>query len=322
MKKTIYTLLAVCLVSLFACQKDPYPYITLDEAKKIDSLVHPAIKNVAFIYEGNVYYVADFTKPVVQITKDGSAGGPVKLSHDGTKFAYLTAPNNIRIVDNKGAVLTTLSQYSDVKSFDWSADDKTLWILNGDDIAFYGPNMKLPGISYESFRKYSEQEILSASVSINGDLAYIIKAFDFFTGVQYELIIERADKGPAIEYRPDGFSGKPDYVSFSAHNQDLVVGYIDVNSYFSNGPQQNLEYFTDLNSYPAGHFGTVLTPTPVYNSKLNYIVAAGQNKGGTRVPAAFYLGTGETTVFTGANVAQNLFLDKFGFSGVLYIDWK
>lgn len=322
MKKLIYTLLGVCLLAVFGCQKDPYPYITLDEAKKIDSLVHPGIKNVAFIYQGNVYYVADFTKPVVQITKDGSASSLIKLSHDHTKFAYLSSPNNIKIVDGKGNAITTLSQYSDVKTFDWSADDKTLWILNGNDIAFYGPNMKLPGISYESFKKYSNQEILSASVSMKGDLAYIIKAFDFYTGDQYEMIIQPADNSKAIEYRPDNFNGKPDYVSFSAHNQDLVVGYIDVNSHFSGGPQQNLEFFTDLNSYPTGHFGTVLTPTPVYNSKLNYIVAAGQNKGGTRVPAAFYLGTGETTVFTGANVAQNLFLDKFGFFGVLYIDWK
>ena len=322
MKKIIYTLLSVCVVSLFACQKDPYPYITLDDAKKIDSLVHPGIKNVAFIYNGNVYYVDDFTKPVVQITKDGSATSLVKLSHDHTKFAYLSGPGNIRIVDNKGVVLTTLSQYSDVKTFDWSADDKTLWILNGNDITFYGPNMKLPGISFESFNKYSNQEILSASVSVNGDLAYVVKAFDFFTGTQYELIIERADNGPAIEYRPDNFNGKPDYVSFSAHNQDMVLGYVDINTGHPGGAQENLEFFTDLNAYPTGHYGAVPSATPVYNSKLNYVVAAGQNKSGANVPAALYLGTGDTTVSTGANVAQTLFLDKFGFSGVLYIDWK
>src|SRR6185312_2712490 len=118
MMRKIYPLIFALVLLAFGCQKGPYPYITPQEVKKIDSVVHPAIKNVAFIYSGNVYFVTDFTKPVVQITKDGSAAKLVRMSHDHSKFAYLNAGKQIVVVDSTGKQVTTLSQYTQVKCFD------------------------------------------------------------------------------------------------------------------------------------------------------------------------------------------------------------
>jgi hypothetical protein len=317
MKKLIYSLLSVWFISAVGCQKGPYPYITLDEAKKIDSLVHPPIKNVAFIYNGNVYYAADFTRPITQVTTDGSAAKFVKVSHDHSKFAYLNSINQITIVDNKGSLIATLSQYTQVKSFDWSADDKTLYILNDNGIAYYGPAMKLPSISYQSFESLSDLEVVSASVSMTGDIAYVVKGFDFYVGEKYELIIKPANNGKVIEYsNQDETEYMMDYVSFSTNNQDLVLGY---NSpYSGSGAQQRLQFFTGLNSYPDGGYGGGASATPIYNSTLNYLVAGKLNADNAISPAALYLG--ETPVYTSANVAKTIVLDKY--TGVLYIDWK
>src|SRR5258708_6118963 len=110
MKKLVYTLFALVFISVAGCQKGPDPYISLSDKKQIDSLVHPGITGAAFIYKSNIYYVADFTKPVTQVTKDGTAARFVKISHDHTEFAYLNAGGVIQIVDDKGAAITTLSQ--------------------------------------------------------------------------------------------------------------------------------------------------------------------------------------------------------------------
>ena len=319
MKKLIFTLVSIWFISAVGCQKGPYPYITLDQAKKIDSLVHPPIKNVAFIYTGNVYYAADLTTLVTQVTTDGSAAKFVKVSHDHSKFAYLNGVNQITIVDNKGGLIATLSQYTQVKSFDWSADDKTLYILNGNDIAYYGPAMKLPSISYESFEGLSDLEIISASVSMTGDIAYVVHGFDFYVGYRYELIMKQANNGKVVEYsNQDEPEYAMDYVSFSTNDQDLVLGYNS--SYSGSGAQQRLQFFTDLNSYSDGGYDGGASATPIYNSTLNYLVGGKVNADNAISPAALYLG--DTPVYTSANVAKTIVLDKFSLTGVLYIDWK
>ncbi|HWZ04837.1 MAG TPA: hypothetical protein VNX40_14570, partial [Mucilaginibacter sp.] len=189
MKRLIYTLSALLMLAAIGCQKGPYPYITKTQAKQIDSLVHPGITGAAFIYKSNIYYVADFTKPVVQVTTDGSAARFVKISHDHSKFAYLDFSNDIVIIDNKGTVITTLTQYTSVRAFDWSADDKTLYILNNSTMAYYGPAMRLPAFAYPGIVAGTSTDILSAAVSIKGDFVYVVHSFDFNNGDTYELVL-------------------------------------------------------------------------------------------------------------------------------------
>lgn len=317
MRKIHYSLVCLAILVVSACQKGPYPYITLKQVKEIDSIVHPAIKNAAFIYKNNIYFVTDFTKNPVQITTDGSAAKFVKISHDHSKFAYLNTGNRIEIVGNNGAVVTTLSQYTQVKCFDWSPDDKTLYILNGNSMVYYGPSMNLPAFNYPNG---SEQEAISASVSMQGDFAYVVQWFDFFNGYQYELIIQPHDNGNQIVYSNNENAYQMDYVSFSDNDQDMVVGYKNLNDYGSD-VQQNIDVFTGLKSYPDFSYGA--TCTPLYNSAINYIVA-GRNTddNSTNVPAALYMGTNDSE-FANANVAQNIFLTNYGSASAnVYTDWK
>jgi hypothetical protein len=324
MKNLVYILLSVLIISVIGCKKDPYPYISLSDVKKIDSLVHPAIKNAAFIYQNNIYYIADFIKPVTQITTNGSAARFVKISHDHSKFAYLNSSGIIVIVDDKGNVITTLSQYTLVKCFDWSADDKTLYILNNNSMVYYGPSLNLPSMDYSGPDAKSDVEVLSASVSMKGDFAYVVEGFDFMNGYSEELVIAPAGNGQRIEYSdPDDAGYTMDYVNFSSNLQDLVLGYTESGNYFGN--QENIKCFTGLKAYPDG--GAAVgsnSATPVYNSTLNYIVTGLKSSSNTYTgiaPAAVYQEA--PSMYAGANTAKTLILSNYSVAGgSFYIDWK
>ncbi|BAU55914.1 hypothetical protein [Mucilaginibacter gotjawali] len=322
MKRLIYSLLALLIVVAMGCQKGPYPYITKTQAKQIDSLVHPGITGAAFIYKSNIYYVADFTKPVVQVTTDGSAARFVKISHDHTKFAYLDANNAILIVDHKGTLITKLTQYTSAKSFDWSADDKTLYILNSSTMAYYGPALKLPAFAYPGIVGGSNTDILSASVSINGDFVYVVHSFNFNNGDTYELVMVPAATGKAVAYsNPDMYGYKMNYVGFAGTSADLVVGYTDPNGYTD--ALVTTELFSNMNTYPDASYPVTNSASPVYNSSLDYLVATyvDPDTNNAIEPAAIYLGT--PPVFIDANTPHTIVLNKYSIgSGILYSDWK
>jgi hypothetical protein len=326
MIKKYYSLIGLIILIIAGCQKDPYPYITLKDVKKIDSARHPLIKNIAFIYKNNIYYAADIDQPVKQITTNGSAFKFVKMTHAHNKFAYMNASNRIVVVDDKGSVITTLAQYTQVKSFDWSADDKTLYILNGDAMAYYGPTMNLPAIAYPGIINGSTEEVLSASVSMKGDFAYVVHGFSFLYGDKYELVIQPANNGKVIVYTTpdDNVYITMDYVNFSATRQDLVVGYKEQDT--NSDTQQKLIVFTDLKSFPDFKFGGSADAhacTPVYNSNLNYFVGGFVDTNDNNIiePSAIYLGEG--SMYTGANVTQSKRLKKYAITaGDMYTDWK
>src|SRR6185312_9584066 len=134
----------------------------------------------------------------------------VRMSHDHSKFAYLNAGKQIVVVDSTGKQVTTLSQYTQVKCFDWSADDKTLYILNGNTMAYYGPAMNLPAFSIPSG---SDQSVSWVSVSMQGDFAYVAHWFDFSYGDQYQLVVQPHGNGQKFVYtNPDEYGYEMDYV--------------------------------------------------------------------------------------------------------------
>lgn len=321
MKRGLYTFLNCALVLALGCQKGPYPYITKQQALKLAASAEPTIANVAFIYKQNIYYVADFTRPPKQITTDGSAAKFVKLSHDHSKFAYLNTSNILTVIDSTGKVITSLPQYTGVKSFDWSADDKTLYILNNSSMAYYGPAMNLPAFVYPGLPGENlSQEVISASVSTQGDLAYVTHVFDFSYGDEYELSMIPAGKTTPITYS-DPTSGEMDYVSFSTNAQDLVVGYTDPD--FPSDFQAQLDIFTALATSPAFSIGGGCTP--VCKTSINLMVGgfADTNNNNLTEPAAIYTGPPQTEVIIGANYEHSVFLTNYPISGdILYTDWK
>jgi len=304
MKNIYLVFIALLITSVTGCQKDVNPYITKAQVDKIDSIRHPAIKNVAFIYNNDVYFLADFTSKPKQITKTGVPKKFIKMSHDYTKFAYETSLGTIEIVDNTGKLLTTLTQYHDIRNFDWSADDKTLYIINSDNVAFYGPAMKVPSVIYYA----GYYDFISAAVSKNGDLVYLLHKYNFDAMDQYQMVTRKAAGGDPVFYKAEE-SGLPPMktVNFAANGLDLVLGF--------DGPGDNVSntyLFDNLSQYPTHKLGFNSISTPAYQSNIKYMLGAFDNDAGEHLIGAVYLDT---------DIKDN---DKTfaGYAGVKYLDWK
>lgn len=313
LKFTLYITLFACL---FSCQKADNPYVS---KSVIDSLIakkNPIMKNVAFIFNNDVYYLPAFDKAPVRITNSQTNFKKfVSMSHNYKKFAYLNSNNNIVIVDDKGVQLAILTQFNKVKSFDWSMDDATLYILNDNMMVYYGPSMNLPAIDYPGINWATTPEVLSASVSSTGDFAYVFYAFYPFGPDYYKLVIKRADKKADIVYRDEDQNAQMAYVAFSVNEQDLVLGYKPRTTL--NNKLEKIAFFTDLKSYSDGDLEstTQAFSTPRYNSSLNYVVGGYMdNKSDTLKLHAF--GFEE---FKGKNLVRPEFFTK---GNALYTDWK
>ena len=269
MKITNYIVLWVFATIIFGCQKPGDPYISKAESNALYAAQNPAVQNVAFIYNNEVYFLADFDNSAQKITSSGGIKKFVKVSHDHTKFAYQNVSGNVEIIDKTGKLITTLN-YSGIKSFDWTADDKTLFILSNDNLYYYGTALNL-SITYPGITPGYTTEILSASISLKGDFAYIIHYSAYTYGDKYRLVIKPAGGGTTITYDNNTVPYSMNYVQFSANLQDMTVGYRDPT--YSANSFERVEFFTGLGAYPKFSFESSSTyGTPVYNSTLNYTV--------------------------------------------------
>lgn len=307
----IFTFIGVCTTG---CKKEDPPYITKEEAEKIVASANPEVENVAFIYNNDIYFAANITKTPQKITNTPSAVKRfVKMSHDHTKFAYINSANYIEIVDNTGKLITTLTQYNQVKAFDWTADDKTLYILSNGNMYYYGTALSL-SITYPGIIAGYSTEILSASVSVKGDFAYIIHAYAFTQADIYRLVIKPANSGNVITYDNSTRPYSMNYVNFSTNDRDMVLGYRDANASFYS--YERLEFFTNLGSRPdfsyesSSNYGT-----PVYNSTLKYFVCGytGGNFSNTVALSAI------NTTDASKNKISSTYLST---GNGLYTDWK
>ncbi len=305
MMKNIYLgFIALLLTTLTACEKVSNPYITKAEVDKIDSARHPAIKNVAFIYNNEVYFLADFAGKPQQITSNGSTKRFIKMSHDHTKFAYRNAAGSLDIVDKTGKLLASLTQYNDIRNFDWSADDKTLYIINGDGVQFYGPAMNVPSVVY--YNGY--YNFISAAVSKNGDLVYLLRKYIFDGSDQYQMVTRKAAGGDPVIYKPEDL-GVPAMktVNFAANGIDLILGFA------ASGDDVSAVYLFDgLSQYPTQKFGFEAISTPTYQRDARYLLGGLNNDNGEHLMEGVYLDD---------DIPDN---NKTfaGYLGIKYLDWK
>lgn len=293
----------VLAIILNGCQKDPYPYITIDEAQ------NTPVQNVAFIYNNDVYFAADIDKPATKITNTGTFKKFIKVSHDHTKFAYLNSLGYVEVVDNTGKLIITLN-YTAIKSFDWTADDKTLYILSNGNMYYYGTALPL-SITYPGVAGYTT-EVLSASVSIKGDFAYVIHAYAYGYGDKYRLVIKPAGSSNVITY-DNNIDYSMNYVAFSSNLQDMVVGYRGPNDASYN--YTKLEFFTGLNAYPSFSYqSSQAYGTPIYNSTLSFMVSGFTDVNTNKVVLA---------AISTKDVSKNKISKTYISTGNgVYTDWK
>ncbi|KLT64771.1 hypothetical protein [Pedobacter sp. BMA] len=272
MKKIL--LLSIFLVSLFfSCKKAENPYVSKEEIDALIKLKNPDVEHVALIYKNDVYYLENITKPGKRITNTpGVIKRLIKMSHDHKKFAYLEYySSTIVITDINGTVTNRLSQYSNIKSFDWSADDQTLYILSGNKMVYFGTDMKLPDFTYNGITAGSTLEVLSASVSMKGDLAYVVHGYHYLYGDKYKMIIKPANKSADVVFEDNSTYPTMRYVAFSSNNQDLVLGYISDSSKPNHINQAYVFInFRRASEYSFGSYNGMVTP--LFNESKSFAV--------------------------------------------------
>ena len=239
------------------------------------------LKHAAMLYENDLYYFADFSETPVKIeTPASNEKSLVKIHPNTTRFAYLNENGSPVIVDLSGNVEAALTQYTDVKTMDWTADGQTLYMLVGNEMFYYGPALSLPAFTFEEDGvPMLYEQVTSAAVSPNNDLVYTVRYFDnTLTSSAYreKLIFKLNDGSKIIRPNYDQVARRLTVTNFSK-NGDLVVGY----SAEDNEPQklERIELFKDLTKEPTTRGDGNSDPTymtPTYRSDLSYALVGFQ----------------------------------------------
>lgn len=266
------TLVIIILLSIVSCRKD----LAVD----IEDHLYYHIENIGIIKKNDIYYYEYLDRGSIQITNTpDSIKTDLRMSYDHQKFAYKNEDGIIEIVDRSGNSIEKLIDYTNVKSFDWSADSQTLWMLNNNTIEFYGPEMDIPELTFPdvSNGNYPMINIDMLSISSTGDLAYVA-FFEWYPN----------QSGPEMENSEYAFSfirklnnGTNEIVDLSTHyhhhnynelryapfSQDLVV------SLYGNSGTKSIRLYKGNNlDYEHEFIIQGGASNPLYRPDLNFFI--------------------------------------------------
>ncbi|NME68107.1 hypothetical protein [Flammeovirga aprica] len=174
-----FIIIAVAILQ-YSCLSTDRVYLTQEELDQhfktiADAKFKP--KNVAVAVDHSIYFYDQIDQPPHIITEETSTKKRlVKVSQDNTKFAYLNDDNLIEVIDRDGKLITTLEEYQNVQSFDWTEGGKTLYILNDGEVSFYGnTSIIVPEFVYpeESF-KFFNPKAVDVRISSENDFAVLV----------------------------------------------------------------------------------------------------------------------------------------------------
>lgn len=316
-KLTIFIKGCICLSCLSmillsgSCQKDPYVSKDIIQHMRDSASGTKLVENICFIYNNDVYFLNNFNNTPQKITSTPTnTKTEVRISHNLQKIAYINSAGNPEIIDRNGNILNTLTQYSYIKQMDWSSNDSTLYMLIGNQFQYYGPIIHHPLLNFGSIPIGPETKILSATLSKDNDLAYVVEYDDTWNGgIQQKLILKKNDGNNGSEIVNNTYYPyRMTYAKFSTHGTDLVVG-------IENG---TLELYTDLKNYPDLTIEACCNRgfhRPIYRSDKNCIVSSARgfiNLSSSFILSVYYIKDGTN------NNKPNYNNDSTN----LIVDWK
>lgn len=322
MKKILIYLAGVFItLTLVKCEKSPYVSKDLIQHMRDSAIAAKTISNICFIYNNNIYFLDNLKNVAQKITNTPTnAKKEVRISHDLQKIAYINSVGNPEIIDRSGSIINTLTSYSNIKQMDWSNDDATLYMLIGSQFFYYGPAISHPLLNFSGIPSGTNPQILSATLSKDNDLAYVVEYFDFTNGYQQKLVLKINDGSNTWKLVDNtSFNFDMKYAKFSAHTKDLVVGYDDaVGSTYAK--LTKLELYSNMNNFP----DLTIEPCtdcefkyPIYSSEKKCIVSAFKDGSGSSSSTTFVLSTYYTSDVTFDNR-----IDYNNTSSDLIVDWK
>ena len=234
-----------CALFMSACFSSSDDDVTDEPGKQAAALLKG---QVAYTFRNEVYLVDANGKNTRKLTSDGKRKTAIAFSANRQKIAYLTDKNSPVIIDQNGKELARLSNFTNVKSFGWCNQDRTLYMLIGNKVELYGDTFTLPRLPMSN---YIYDDMISVSISSNNDVAYSYETINVSTGNamrSHMIKIKFADQTErAFEEQ-----ARVDFLKWSADSKHL---YFQTYHFFSNVKMANwnmskpLPELTDISNW-------------------------------------------------------------------------
>ncbi|HEX4886901.1 MAG TPA: hypothetical protein VFV37_02545 [Luteibaculaceae bacterium] len=202
MKRILWIVVAV--LGVMACQPEKELYLSTEERDAFEAMINPAILNIAFIKNNDIYLYRDAEKGSIRLTTDSAVLKFMpRISHDGLKIAYIHQ-NGYPIVINAltGDTIRSYPQFAGVTCYDWiagplGANDVSLYMLINDSIKFTSASLTVPNLPLNAatevkqvaFDPAGNYYYLATEERPNGDITRLYR-WEKSTGLIKEMIFD------------------------------------------------------------------------------------------------------------------------------------
>lgn len=324
-----YLMITLGFCFLFSCTKHEAALSTEDQAY-YDSL-DQSHGHFAFIHENDVYYMAQFGEGVVRLTSTpDDTKREVRISHDGSKIAYIDSNEIVNVISIDGAFIDSFHNNDQaIVQMDWTPDDAGLYYVKvGNEIGVHGTEYEMPTPYYSlTFREDADTfQIISLSLSSQGTMAYVVnyaeqKNASYFKNFQEVYTVDATGKFNEIEKHAQAHDFQ--YVNYSAESEDLVLGYSlnTIDEYYNVRTDRlaSLELYPDMEFY--GSSETNIS-TPTYKSDIKTLVAVHKVDNHYRIEKNHFVEDHLTDSKFHEGQFEADTLAGYSSMNPIYIDWK
>lgn len=222
---------------------------------------------VTYVQGGALYMANRGLSSKKQITVNGTVlQASINYSHD--RIAYKTSTGGITIIDTAGVQVGTVPNSTNVKWFDWHANNQTLYLLRNDNsLGQFGPTVTLATTNVENalpFIPALDVQINSVAVQPDGT---VLIPFNFYTGLDFY--------NGVYVYHPAG-SASNYWINFQYDTPNRIrtdkTGQIaEVTAFYSGSGSRTYKFDVTPNAY-LPEIGTDISMAALSADGLNTIV--------------------------------------------------
>ncbi|HBS88240.1 MAG: hypothetical protein A2W91_04460 [Bacteroidetes bacterium GWF2_38_335] len=264
------TIIFALFILFSSCKKSESPFLSQAEVDNYLQNLNEGLDYIAYISENDIYYFTDIDNAPIRLTNTPLIEKTnVQISKNGNKIAYLKEDNYPVIIDFSGNVIDELTEFTNITQMDWSEDGSSLYMLIENELFYYGPELNVRDLTFYNVPYFPYNTILSASISKDLDLAYVMRYYDVADYDYHEkLIIKPYGTDVTLEF----FSthSRMAYVDFSSNYRDFVLAF---NNYSDSKEYIRLEFYSDYTGISDTEKDYGEWSTPSYRSDLNYVLS-------------------------------------------------
>ncbi len=276
MKKLLFPIFLLFFIVHTGCSKYKVQFDgAYDDKTGIDVKSKPKDHQIVYVESGKLYTIdpkLEDIRPYPNLPT-GIVYAAINPAH--TKIAYKTAIGNITLIDSSGTQLAIIASTSAVTSFDWHANNETLYYVDGLTLKFYGKSVTAAITNFNTSTIFpigsTEKTLFGAIVNADGSVIY---TREYYTGWNYTRILTMDNvTGNDINQQMSDFSIniswmraslKADVLAFGGRKGSLIGSY---RAYFngSSSPEYlSSNYFTAY--APDGLFTVSINTTGMWVS--------------------------------------------------------